>query len=57
MRRSGYVPRADFQLELTHKKKRPAVAAWRFQAGADQADYVMLRYVPLEDSAMRFSRG
>jgi len=49
MRRSGYVPRADFQLELAAKKKRPAVSAWRFQAGADQADYVMLRYAPDKD--------
>lgn len=49
MRRSGYVPRADFQLELVNKKKRPPVSAWRFQAGADQADYVMLRYVPEKD--------
>jgi len=49
MRRSGYVPRADFQLELTSKKKHPAVSAWRFQAGADQADYLMLRYVPEKD--------
>lgn len=49
MRRSGYVPQADFQLELTAKKKRPAVAAWRFQAGSDQADYVMLRYAPDKD--------
>ncbi|OJY15605.1 MAG: hypothetical protein BGO98_23265 [Myxococcales bacterium 68-20] len=46
MRRSGYVPRADFQLEMTHKKKRPPVSAWRFQAGPDQADYVMLRWAP-----------
>ncbi|HEU4536118.1 MAG TPA: VIT domain-containing protein, partial [Polyangiaceae bacterium] len=53
MRRSGYVPRADFQLEIVHKKKRPPVAAWRFQAGADQADYVMLRYAPDEDVAPR----
>lgn len=49
MRRSGYVPRADFQLELAAKKKRPPVSAWRFQAGADQADYVMLRYAPEKD--------
>src|SRR5262249_414974 len=49
MRRSGYVPRADFQLELTNKKPRPPVAAWRFQGGADQAGYVMLRYVPDRD--------
>jgi tetratricopeptide (TPR) repeat protein len=49
MRRSGYVPRADFQLEITNKKKKPPVQAWRFQAGADQADYVMLRYTPDKD--------
>jgi Ca-activated chloride channel homolog len=51
MRRSGYVPRADFQLEIASKKKKPAVHAWRFQAGADQADYVMLRYAPDKDFA------
>ena len=51
MRRSGYIPRADFQLELSSKKKRPTVSAWRFQAGADQADYVMLRYAPDKDFA------
>jgi len=53
MRRSGYVPRADFQLEMAAKAsaKRNAVRAWRFQAGADQADYVMLRYVPETDFA------
>lgn len=51
MRRSGYVPRADFQLEIVSKKKKPAVSAWRFQAGADQADYVMLRCAPDKDFA------
>jgi tetratricopeptide (TPR) repeat protein len=51
MRRSGYIPRADFQLEIANKKKHPAVSAWRFQAGADQADYVMLRYAPDKDFA------
>ena len=51
MRRSGYVPQADFQLELSSKKKRNAVSAWRFQAGTDQADYVMLRYAPDKDFA------
>lgn len=58
MRRSGYTPQADFQLEISHKNqkwglgvpKRPA-QAWRFQAGSDQADYVMLRYVPDKDFA------
>ncbi len=53
MRRSGYVPRADFQLEIAQRPghSRPPAAAWRFQAGADQADYVMLRYVPDKDFA------
>lgn len=49
MRRSGYLPVADFQLEIAAKKKRPPVSAWRFSAGPDQADYVMLRYVPDKD--------
>ncbi|MDB4995063.1 MAG: hypothetical protein JWM74_2495, partial [Myxococcaceae bacterium] len=51
MRRSGYLPRADFQLEMTPKKKGMPVRAWRFQAGTDQADYVMMRYVPEIDFA------
>ncbi len=50
MRRSGYVPRADFQLEMAAKRHAP-LRAWRFAAGADQADYVMLRYVPETDFA------
>lgn len=49
MRRSGYVPRADFQLEMSAGPKKEPVRAWRFAAGADQADYVMLRYVPDQD--------
>ncbi len=51
MRRSGYVPRADFQLEMGADKKAPAVRAWRFEAGTDKADYVMMRYVPEVDFA------
>jgi Ca-activated chloride channel homolog len=54
MRRSGYVPRADFQLEVAHNprsKARRPVSAWRFQAGSDQADYVMVRYAPDKDFA------
>lgn len=50
MRRSGYVPQADFQLEITPPKQQP-LRAWRFAAGADQADYVMLRYAPDVDFA------
>jgi Ca-activated chloride channel family protein len=58
MRRSGYLPRADFQLEMTAKKKPKPMRAWRFNAGADQADYVMLRYVPEVDfTALPPSRG
>jgi tetratricopeptide (TPR) repeat protein len=49
MRRSGYVPQADFQLEMTPRLSPAAVRAWRFGAGSDQADYVMLRYVPDRD--------
>jgi len=50
MRRSGYVPQADFQLEMAPPKQAP-LRAWRFAAGADQADYVMIRYAPEIDFA------
>lgn len=50
MRRSGYVPQADFQLEMAPPKQAP-LRAWRFAAGSDQADYVMLRYAPEIDFA------
>jgi len=50
MRRSGFVPQADFQLELAPPKQAP-LRAWRFAAGSDQADYVMLRYAPEIDFA------
>ncbi|HEY8041920.1 MAG TPA: VIT domain-containing protein [Polyangiaceae bacterium] len=50
MRRSGYVPQADFQIEIT-PPKQPPLRAWRFSAGTDQADYVMLRYAPEIDFA------
>ncbi|MDI1478660.1 VIT domain-containing protein [Polyangium sp. y55x31] len=48
MRRSGYLPRADFQLEATpiEPSNRAALTVSRFAAGADRADYVMSRYVP-----------
>ena len=52
MRRSGYVPRADFQLELAsgpNAKKSAPARAWRFEAGSNKADYVMMRYVPQID--------
>ncbi|WP_437829704.1 VIT domain-containing protein [Sorangium sp. So ce1153] len=46
MRRSGYEPRADFQLEASVKTKPSPLRVARFAAGADRADYVMARYVP-----------
>jgi Ca-activated chloride channel family protein len=50
MRRSGFVAQADFQLEMDAPKQAP-LRAWRFAAGTDQADYVMLRYAPEIDFA------
>jgi Ca-activated chloride channel homolog len=48
MRRSGYTPRADFQLELVRKREgdRAPVRLSVIDPGSDQARYVMLRYVP-----------
>jgi Ca-activated chloride channel homolog len=46
IRRSGYVPQADFQLQFEKKTPAQPLRAWRFAAGEDQADYVMVRYVP-----------
>jgi tetratricopeptide (TPR) repeat protein/Mg-chelatase subunit ChlD len=46
MRRSGYAPRADFQLEATLRKAGPPMRVARFSPGEDRADYVMVRYVP-----------
>ena len=49
MRRSGYEPRADFQLEATLARTGGAKEAFRvarFAAGQDRADYLMARYVP-----------
>lgn len=46
MRRSGFVPRADFQIEIGNPKPKSPVRAWRFEAGKDQADYLMMRWVP-----------
>ncbi|MBK9260162.1 MAG: FecR domain-containing protein [Polyangiaceae bacterium] len=48
MRRSGYLPRADFQIEATpiEKDKREPLTIARWSAGSDRADYVMARYVP-----------
>jgi Ca-activated chloride channel homolog len=49
MRRSGFTPRADFQLEATRKTKRAPLTVSRFAAGGEAADYVMARYVPEVD--------
>ena len=51
MRRSGYTPRADFQLELVRKRPKE-VEPLRMSIvdpGSDQARFVMLRYVPEVD--------
>ena len=46
MRRSGYTPRVDFQLEATQKEGRPPLSVARFDTDGDGADYVMARYTP-----------
>ena len=46
MRRSGYTPRADFQLEATLSSERTPLAVSRFKADGESADYVMVRYTP-----------
>ena len=46
MRRSVYTPRADFQLEALPKEAPEPLRVSRFAAGGDQADFVMIRYVP-----------
>jgi Ca-activated chloride channel homolog len=46
MRRSGYTPQVDFLLEAGLRRLPPPVRAARFSAGAETADFVMLRYVP-----------
>ncbi|NVB36915.1 VWA domain-containing protein [Pseudenhygromyxa sp. WMMC2535] len=54
MRRSGFVPRADFELELTRKHDgahadAPALRLSEYQAGGDKARFVMLRWRPEVD--------
>jgi len=46
MRRSGFKPLADFQLEARLKEPVAPVRVSRFAAGGDSADYVMARFVP-----------
>ncbi|APR78494.1 Hypothetical protein A7982_03841 [Minicystis rosea] len=51
MRRSGYTPRADFQLEAEIRRQAVPLRLSRFSAGHDLADYVMARYTPDVDWA------
>ncbi|MBN2343682.1 MAG: VWA domain-containing protein [Deltaproteobacteria bacterium] len=49
MRRSGFTPRSDFLLELQPKQKQTPLQVMRYKTGANEADYVMLRYAPEVD--------
>jgi Ca-activated chloride channel homolog len=49
MRRSGFIPRSDFLLELRPTEKVDSLRAARFSTGRNEADYVMLRYSPEVD--------
>ena len=46
MRRSGFTPVADFQLEATLGRETKPVRLSRFDSGGETADYVMIRYSP-----------
>jgi len=49
VRRSGFMPRSDFLLELTPVEPIDPLRAYRFASGYREADYVMLRYAPEVD--------
>ena len=49
MRRSGYIPRSDFLLELKRTKDVDPLKVMRFETGEEEADYVMIRYSPEVD--------
>jgi len=51
MRRSGYTPQVDFQLEAALPEREPAVRVSRFGTGGESADYLMARYTPDVDWA------
>ncbi len=51
MRRSGFTPRADFQLEAKLPRQRKPLTISRFSTGGDSADYIMARYSPDVDWA------
>jgi tetratricopeptide (TPR) repeat protein len=60
MRRSGYTPRADFEIELTRKpeKQRVPLRYNLLDPGGDQARFVMVRYAPdLDFSKLAMPRG
>ncbi|MBI5525918.1 MAG: VWA domain-containing protein [Deltaproteobacteria bacterium] len=58
MRRSGYIPRADFVLEAKPSREPEPLRVARYRAGKDEADYVMIRYVPdLDFGAAGTPRG
>jgi hypothetical protein len=58
MRRSGFTPRADFQLEAKLRRPRPALTLARFENPAAGADYVMARYTPdLDWKSIKPPRG
>ena len=51
MRRSGFTPRADFQLEAVLPEQRPTLSLARFETHDGSADYIMARYSPEVDWA------
>lgn len=58
MRRSGYTPRADFQLEATLPERRPPLSVSRYKADGESADYVMVRFTPdLDWKGVKQQRG
>jgi Mg-chelatase subunit ChlD len=46
IRRSGYTPRAPFQLEAKLGAARPALSVARFATGGESADYLLARFTP-----------
>lgn len=48
IRRSGYLPKADFLLELKATEPAPPLRTYRFSTGGREADYLMVRYAPEE---------
>src|SRR6187399_1116209 len=58
MRRSGYTPRAPFQLEAILPEGRPPVTVARYSAGGESADYLLARYTPDVDwDSVKTQRG